>query len=119
MFQSATAFNQPLSGFVINWDVSNVTNMSLMFSGATAFNQPLENWNVSKVANFVGFMADKTPATFDHLDGIYYGWSLLTFVNTGLNISFGTVKYNMLTELYRNVLTNPPNNWTITDGGLI
>jgi surface protein len=93
--------------------------MNAMFAGATAFNQPIGNWNVSKVANFVGFMDGKTNATFDNLDDIYYGWSLLTFVNTGLIINFGTVKYNMLAETYKNVLTNPPNNWTITDGGLI
>jgi surface protein len=34
MFQSATTFNQDISG----WNVSNVTNMSLMFEGASAFN---------------------------------------------------------------------------------
>ena len=115
MFSGATAFSQPIS----SWNVSNVTNMNSMFSAATAFNQPIGLWNVSKVANFVGFMDGKTNATFDHLDDIYYNWSFLTFVNTGLIINFGTVKYNMLAETYRNQLTNPPNNWTITDGGLI
>ena len=47
MFDEATNFNQPLD----KWDVSKVTNMSVMFYGATSFNQPLDNWDVSKVTN--------------------------------------------------------------------
>ena len=40
-------------GEINNWDVSNVTDMSIMFSSeeATFFNQPLNDWNVSKVTN--------------------------------------------------------------------
>jgi surface protein len=37
-------------GFIENWDVSNVENMSNMFY-TSMFNQPLNNWNVSKVKN--------------------------------------------------------------------
>jgi surface protein len=47
MFQSATAFNQPLN----SWDVSNVTSMSAMFYGATAFDQDLDSWNTGNVAS--------------------------------------------------------------------
>ena len=36
------------------WNVSKVTNMSYMFGGATSFNQPLDNWNVSNVTNMGG-----------------------------------------------------------------
>ena len=32
-----------------DWDVSNVTDMSLMFLHTKAFNQPLDAWNTSKV----------------------------------------------------------------------
>ena len=42
MFNSASAFNQPISA----WDVGNVTNMAYMFSNANAFNQPIGSWNV-------------------------------------------------------------------------
>ena len=31
-----------------NWDVSNVTDMSIMFEEATFFNRPLNKWNVSE-----------------------------------------------------------------------
>jgi len=49
MFQSATAFNQPIG----NWDVSNVTNMREMFASATAFNQDISSWDVSNVTNML------------------------------------------------------------------
>ena len=39
-------FNQPIG----NWDVSSVTNMSLMFN-STNFNQSIVNCNVSNVSN--------------------------------------------------------------------
>lgn len=47
IFQSATAFNQPIG----SWNVSNVTNMDSMFSSASAFNQSIDSWNVSNVTN--------------------------------------------------------------------
>ena len=43
MFDLCESFNQPLE-----WDVSNVTNMSSMFENCESFNQPLE-WDVSNV----------------------------------------------------------------------
>jgi surface protein len=117
MFQNATVFNQDIEF----WDVSNVVNMTSMFQNATAFNQDVRSWNVSKVANFANFMGGKTPSTFSvgNLTRIYSNWSLLTFVNTGLNISFGTAKYGSGGVAGRLILTSAPNNWTITDGGLI
>jgi len=51
MLDSATIFNDPN---VSKWDVSNVTDMSLMFSGDSVFNQSLNNWNVSKVVYMPG-----------------------------------------------------------------
>jgi len=34
-----------------NWDVSNVSDMSLMFNGATQFNKNISNWNTNKVTD--------------------------------------------------------------------
>ena len=40
-------------GHISQWDVSNVTDMSLVFAfeDASSFNQPLNKWNVSNVTN--------------------------------------------------------------------
>jgi len=43
-------FNQDISG----WDVSHVTDMSLMFAGTKLFNQDIGEWNVSSVTNMMG-----------------------------------------------------------------
>ena len=45
MLFMGTNFNEDIS----NWNVSNVTDMSYMFYNATNFNQPIGNWNVSNV----------------------------------------------------------------------
>jgi surface protein len=47
MFADANSFNQSL----INWNVSNVTDMSGMFSSANTFNQPINSWDVSNVTD--------------------------------------------------------------------
>lgn len=118
MFFNATNFNQPL-----NWNTVSATNMRQMFQGATAFNQNIGSWNISNLAGanaLFNFMSTKTPDTFSasNLDAIYNGWSGLTFVNTGFNISFGTAKYTAAGSSGKAVLTGSPNNWTITDGGI-
>jgi surface protein len=116
VFQNCSVFNQPIG----HWNTINATAMRDMFNGAIAFNQNIGSWDVSKVNNFVGFMAGKTPSTFSssNLDAIYNGWSALTFINTGLTISFGTAKYTAAGQAGRDILTDPPNNWAITDGGI-
>ncbi|MDC0189548.1 BspA family leucine-rich repeat surface protein, partial [Flavobacteriales bacterium] len=50
---SADNFNQDIG----DWDVSNVTNMSLMFAGAGNFNQDIGNWDVSNVTQMEGVFA--------------------------------------------------------------
>jgi surface protein len=116
LFRNATSFN----GNIANWDVSSVTNMGRMFGFANAFNQDIGGWNVSNLTNFALFMAGKTAANYDaaNLDSIYNNWSQLS-VKPNLTIDFGTIKYNASAQASKDILTNAPNNWTITDGGTI
>ena len=115
MFQFNAVFNQNIG----SWNVSAVTNMSSMFQSATAFNQNIGSWNVAAVTNFTNFMAAKTAANYSaaNLDAIYNGWSLLT-LQTGLTITFNTIKYTAAGQAGRDILTGAPNNWSITDGGI-
>ena len=116
MFLGATAFNQNIGG----WNVSNVTNMGSMFAGATAFNQNIGSWNISGVTNFTNFMASKTAANYSttNLDAIYNGWSSLPSVKPSITITFNTIKYTLASAAGKAILTGPPNNWSITDGGI-
>ena len=50
MFQVANSFNQDIS----NWDVSNVTDLSATFQGAESFNRDLSHWDTSKVRSMFG-----------------------------------------------------------------
>lgn len=44
-FMNATSF----TGNLINWNVSNITDLSSMFEGATSFTSNLTTWNISNV----------------------------------------------------------------------
>ena len=46
MFQSATAFNQPIG----NWTLGSAVTMASMFRSAIAFNQPIGGWDMGSAA---------------------------------------------------------------------
>ena len=58
MFQNTAVFNRNLSG----WDTSNVTDMDWMFSYASVFNQNLGSWNIGSVTTMAN-MLDGTALT--------------------------------------------------------
>jgi hypothetical protein len=91
-----------------------------MFGGAMSFDEDISTWKISNVSNFENFMRGKTYLDYSdmNLDSIYSRWSLLD-VTPDITIDFGTIKYTSLGLDGRNILTSPPNNWIITDGGMI
>ena len=122
MFSSSNnslGFNQPIG----NWNVSSVQSMSNMFY-RSPFDQNIGNWVVSNVNNFVGFANPGSVIPFTtraNLDAIYIGWSTRPVV-AGLTINFSTnplYGYSSASVAGRAILTGAPNNWTITDGGLL
>jgi surface protein len=109
-------FNQPIG----SWNVSKVTNMTEMFRSAFSFNQNIGGWNVSGVTNFSNFMQSKTFSDFSttNLNAIYNGWSTLPSLQPLININFGTIKYTAGGSAGKAILQGPPNNWSISDGGI-
>ena len=125
MFQLCTAFNQSLS----SWNTSKVTTMAAMFTGCVNFNQDISTWDVSKVTDFQSvagyeFMGAYNSVNYTYsfstanLDKIYIYWSKQSVVASKA-ITFYGIKYSSAGVSGRAILTNAPNSWTITDGGLI
>ena len=89
-----------------------------MFS-SSFFNQNISSWNIASVESFEGFMNGKNTTTLSsaNLDAIYQNWSLQN-VKPNITISFGTAKHTSSSSSSKAVLTNTPNLWSITDGGI-
>lgn len=114
MFSDNDYFNQPIN----TWVVSSATVMDHMFYYAYGFNQDISSWNISNVTSFSNFMTGKADLNYSYLDDIYTKWSLLT-VQPNVNADFGSITYCDVTSgTPKSILTNAPNNWIITDGGI-
>jgi surface protein len=81
-----------------NWNVSNVTYMSMMFSGCTSFNQPLNNWNVSNAT---------------HMNNIFEG--CISF-NQPLN-NWNVSGRRVMSSMFKGCISfnQPLNNWNVSD----
>jgi surface protein len=81
MFYGAESFNQPLD----SWDVSSVTDMSSMFSAASSFNQPIGNWDVSRVTQ-MDYMFFEATSFNQPLEN----WDVSNVIN--MNYMFGGIE---------------------------
>ena len=111
-FEERSTFNEDITG----WDVSNVTDMSRMFFSASAFNQDISGWNISNVGDMTDMLTSASAFTTLKYDNLLIGWASQSVQP---NVVFGAFPAQYNAEASRDVLTSAPNNWTITDGGLI
>lgn len=111
MFYHATSFNQDLS----NWNVGQVTNMHSMFDGATSFDQNLGKWDVTHVTDMTDLFAGVRLSSANY-DGILSSWAGQTLQP---HVSFSGGNSTYCDQQARQILTNSPNHWSVTDGGYV
>ena len=117
MFNNAQLFNKPLN----NWDVSSVTNMEGMFFNAEIFDQDLGDWDISMLSNALR-MFEEIALSIENYDALLIGWSTLDTSEGETQIPTG-VQFNGGNSIYcdgaaaRGILSDPPYNWGISDGG--
>ena len=110
MFQNAYAFNQNLNHF----NTANVKDMNSMFWSATKFNQDLSSWNIGNVTTLRNLL-ENTSFSIENYEKLLNNWSQQ---NVKPNVPFGAQGLNYCNaKSARDILTNSPNNWIITDAG--
>jgi hypothetical protein len=110
-------FNNGGSSDIQKWRPLSATDMGNMFRNNPAFNQPLGNWNVSGVTVFTNFLQNSSVNTANY-NNLLLGWASRP-VKPNISVNMGSVQYSAVAAGARSVLTSAPNNWTITDGGII
>ena len=110
-------FNNGGSPDIQKWRPLSAGDMGNVFRNNPAFNQPLGNWNVSRVNVFLNFIQNTSVSTANY-NNLLIGWASRP-VKPSLSVNMGSVQYNAIAAGARSILTSAPNNWTITDGGII
>lgn len=108
MFRDAIIANPDVS----NWDVSSVTAMANMFRSTSA-NPDVSGWDVSSVTNMTNMFLSALLSDANY-DLLLAAWSLLS-LQSSVVFNAGAAKYTEAAA--RLIMTDPPNSWTITDGG--
>jgi len=132
---ATSAFN----GNIANWNTSSVTTMKAMFAGSYAFHQDISSWDVSSVVDMGGMFYDAGPFSQDlsgwdislvesmaqmfelvtinteTYDALLNSWSKQT-LKSGVDFHGGNSLPSAASQDARAILTEAPNNWTITDG---
>jgi surface protein len=121
LINPTSSFNQNIG----SWNTAKVTDMTAMLYNRPNFNQNLGNWNVSLVTEFNGTgaaildtFADYNGLSQPNYNSLLIGWASRPVLANKI-INFGTANYTSGATASRLILTSPPNNWTIVDGGLI
>ena len=114
MFEGCISFNQDIGG----WHTANVINMENMFYGATSFNQNIGGWDISNTTSMADMFRNLSLSTPNY-NALLTGWAAQE-VQSNIVFHGGNSMYSgggAITA--RATLTGDPNNWTITDGGLL
>ncbi|MAJ98050.1 MAG: hypothetical protein CMD07_02085 [Flavobacteriales bacterium] len=75
-------------GHISNWDVSSVTDMSLLFFQAESFNGDISGWDVSSVTNMSSLFSQA-----ESFNGDISGWDVSSVTNMR-QIFFGASSFN-------------------------
>ena len=78
LFQNDDTFNEQIS----NWDTSNVTTMQGMFKRASSFNQDIGSWDTSNVTNMGGMFWDASSFNQD-----ISSWCVSNFTSEPMDFS--------------------------------
>jgi surface protein len=121
MFNNATLFNQPLSG----WNVSNVTQMNSIFFSATSFNQNIGNWVVTGLTYVNSALAGLDQAfNYCGLNTLNYSnmlinWSSLPGLQSSIVMGATGLQYTISTAGASRTYLTTTKNWVITgDSGV-
>ncbi len=115
MFSGCEDFNYPLD----QWNTDNLESASETFLNTKSFNQSLGSWNISNVSDFTDIFKGTSRFSDENYDATLIGWATLESgesLRNNVSLGAGDLKYCISTSA-RDILTSPPNNWIITDGG--
>lgn len=107
MFTFDTVFNQDVS----SWDTASVVNMYYLFFKAGALDQDLGQWSLASATDVDG-MLDDTSLSTSNYDATLEGWAGES-VQPGLTLGASDLTYDAAGAVARNILTSPPDDWTI------
>lgn len=102
-----------------HWDTSKATTFNSMFQSANALTDivGIENWNVEGINTTAGlgaFVQASFLLPLARYNTLLTNWGAQTLF-PDVVASLGSSQYT--DQAARDVLTNAPNNWVITDGG--